>query len=296
VIPDTGIDGLSKVIIEPIPAVYIDTTTANAPGPGDMSNKTIAFANGKEIKGELESKNELELGFKELSFDLENKNLIVKGTNPSRAIVQTNAVASTMVKGANLGNATAADVLNKKTFTSENGLVIEGTGPTLANLDATTSDVLAGKKFMASNGTEETGTMVKLGDISAEIDSTTTISAGYTSGGIISLKENVINTTIKEGTDAQAEHILSGKKAYANGKEVKGNIVTNDYDDLEIDKTDKSKIIVPKGYYAQDYSKSVNTGTLGKPSIDSTTGKVSSTVATAGYLATNASTPANNVL
>lgn len=107
---------------------------------------------------------------------------------------------------------------------------------------------------------------------------------------------NVVNTAVTDGTNAAAEHILSGKKAYVNGGEVAGTIVTNDYDDLKIDETDKSKVIVPKGYYAQNYSKSVNTGTLGKPSINKTTGKVSSKVNTAGYLTTDASTPDNNVL
>lgn len=110
------------------------------------------------------------------------------------------------------------------------------------------------------------------------------------------LYPNRVDTTLSDDVKATGASILSGKKAYVNGEEIEGDIATKTLDDLKIDETDKSKVIVPNGYYAEDCSKSVGIGTLGKPSIDSTTGKVSSTVATAGYLATNASTPTNNVL
>lgn len=178
VTPDIGIDGLSKVTIEPIPDAYIDTTTNNAPYAGDMLKGTIAFANTNKIEGTLEDKNILEYSANRLSF--ENGNLIVSGTNTERAIVKAEADVSITVEGTNLGNATAADVLNGKTFTSENGLVIEGTGPTLANLDAIDSNVLAGKKFIGSNGIEETGTIATktTNDLTVS-GATVTIPAGY---------------------------------------------------------------------------------------------------------------------
>ena len=59
-------------------------------------------------------------------------------------------------------------------------MVIEGTGPTLANLDAIDSNVLAGKKFIGSNGIEETGTIATKtsNDLTAS-GATVTVPAGY---------------------------------------------------------------------------------------------------------------------
>ena len=246
-IPDTGIDGLSKVTVEPIPNAYIDTTTDNAPYAGDMLKGTIAFANTNKIEGALEDKDILEYSADGLSF--ENGDLIVSGTNTERAIVKAEADVSITVEGADLGNATAADVLNGKTFTSENGLVIEGTGPTLANLNATNSNVLTGKKFIGSNGIEETGTMANLGSVSATLNSTTkskTIPAGYTTGGTISLGANMVDTTISSNA-AAANTMLSGKKAYVNGSLITGNIAAKTSSNLT---SSGATVYVPAGCYA----------------------------------------------
>ena len=53
VIPDNGTDGLSKVTVEPIPDIYIDTTTNNAPHAENMLEGTIAFANTNKIEGTM---------------------------------------------------------------------------------------------------------------------------------------------------------------------------------------------------------------------------------------------------
>lgn len=194
VTPDTGIDGLSKVTVERIPDIYIDTTTNKQPRGEDMLKGTIAFANGEEIEGELEDKNSLNYTASSLSF--ENGDLTVGSTNTEKAIIQAGANVSITVDGASLGNATEANVLSGKTFTSENGLI-------------------------------EKGTMANNGEINAILNSTTPykdIPIGYAAGGRVSLGENVVDTTISINNEAQAEHILSGKKAYANSELITGTI------------------------------------------------------------------------
>ena len=258
VTPDIGIDGLSKVTVEPIPDAYIDTTTNNAPYAGDMLKGTVAFANTNKIEGALEGKDILEYSADGLSF--ENGDLIVSGTNTERAIVKAEADVSITIEGADLGNATTADVLNGKTFTSENGLVIEGT-------------------------------MADLGNISATLDSITKskiIPAGYTAGGEISLGTNVVDTTISSNA-ATASTMLNGKQAYVNGELVTGNIATKTSNDLT---TSGATVYVPAGSYTSQASKSISSGTLLAPSISvSSSGVITATsgISTEGYLSTSAS-------
>ena len=62
-------------------------------------------------------------------------------------------------------------------------------------MTATAAHVLAGNKFVTAAGTLTTGTMVNNGAISKTIDGLTatevTISAGYTSGGKVSLTADI---------------------------------------------------------------------------------------------------------
>lgn len=288
VTPDIGIDGLSKVTVEPIPDAYIDTTTDNAPYAGDMLKGTVAFANTNKIEGELEDKDILEYSADGLSF--KDGDLVVSSTNAERAIVKAEADISIAIEGADLGNATTADVLNGKTFTSENGLVIKGTGPILANLNATAANVLKDKKFIGANGTEQTGTMANNGSMTDTLNSTKTykdIPAGYTTGGKVSLGTNVVDTTISSNA-AAANTMLSGKKAYANGSLITGNIATKTSSNLT---TSGATVYAPAGYYASQASKSISNGALSSPNISvSSSGVITATsgVSTSGYLSTSA--------
>ena len=45
---------------------------------------------------------------------------------------------------------------------------------------------------------------------------------------------NVVNTAVTDGTNAAAEHILSGKKAFVNGSPVTGSIPTKSNNDLTV--------------------------------------------------------------
>ena len=72
--------------------------------------------------------------------------------------------------------------------------------------DAADGDVLSGKEYVGSSG-ESTGSMANNGSTSGEIETkagTVTIPAGYTSGGLVSIKASAV-------TDLVSANLLSGK-------------------------------------------------------------------------------------
>lgn len=114
--------------------------------------------------------------------------------------------------------------------------------------DAAQGDILSGKKAYGASG-ELSGSMANNGATGGTIatkDGSVAIPAGYTSGGTVNLsdteKAKIISGNIKSGVTllgvsgssmvvdttisndaAAASHIVSGKKAYANGSLITGS-------------------------------------------------------------------------
>ncbi len=94
---------------------------------------------------------------------------------------------------------------------------------TLNNImTATEADVLETKTFLTEDGTLKTGTMKNNNGMDAKLGAgdTKEIPAGYTSGGTITVK------TLKEQTpgDATKGDILNGKKAWVEGTQLTGSM------------------------------------------------------------------------
>lgn len=103
-----------------------------------------------------------------------------------------------------LGTATAADVVKGKTFTSDSGLLIEGTHECEEGLDtsdatAVAADILSGKTAYV-NGSKVTGSMVNNGGVGGAIDgiNTTKISgpAGYYSTVSVTFDSSAIEALL----------------------------------------------------------------------------------------------------
>lgn len=185
---DAGFYGLSSVTVEAIPAAYQDVSSVNA-GAGDvLTGKIFVAADGTVTPGEM-----LNHGAVDASLS---------GT----------VISYTIPKGFHSGSGTVKITLENKTVTpsksqqkitaSESkvlGEVTVGAIPDeyqdVSSVTATAGHVLDGDKFVDATGALQEGSMTNNGAVSKTIDGLTTTSAdipaGYTSGGTVSLTNDI---------------------------------------------------------------------------------------------------------
>lgn len=162
--PDAAYDGLSQVIVNPIPGNYITTETTSAPEPNQMEAGTTAYANGEAITGTLPLISE-DITQQGDDIRVNGSNLIISLINGIKRILGIGSSINLQVPLSDMGNATAADVVTGKTFTSTAGLKQIGThecetGADLSGVTATQSAILEGNTtYVVGNETPVEGTM-----------------------------------------------------------------------------------------------------------------------------------------
>lgn len=193
VAPDTGYYGLSGVTVSAIPANYNDTSAVTAVAGDVLANKTIVNASGQTVAGTMPNNGAVS---KTLDATEDNQTYSVpagyhNGGGSVGIVLEEKSVTPT-------GNAqditpTAGKVLSKITIAAIPVIYGDAT-----NTDAAAANILAGKKAIVkvSNAAAlVTGSMVNNGAISGSIDGLTTTSytvpAGYTSGGVVSLTNDI---------------------------------------------------------------------------------------------------------
>lgn len=186
--PDSGYYGLSDVTVAAIPSNYQDVTPVTA-GAGDvLATKVIVDKTGKSIAGTMPNNGAVT---QTISVATPSYTIPAGYHNGSGKVsVTTETKTATPTKAAQDITPTSGKVLSKVTVAAIPSAYQDVTGVT-----ATAANVLDGKYFVTAAGVKTEGTMANNGAISKTIDglsvTSTSIPAGYTTGGTVSLTSDI---------------------------------------------------------------------------------------------------------
>lgn len=187
---DSGYYGLSQVVINAIPENYQDVSDVTATAPDVLLGKVIVLADGTVKAGTMPN----------------NNNVSVK--------LDANTPVYTITAGYHSGSGTVSITLEEKsvtptkseqTVTPTSGKVLSkvtvGAIPSkyqdVTTVTATAAHVLDGDIFVDKSGAQVEGTMPNNGVVNKTFDpltqSSVEIPAGYTSGGSVTLTDDLLN-------------------------------------------------------------------------------------------------------
>lgn len=192
VAPDQGYYGLSAVTVGAIPENYQDVSATTA-APGDvLANKVFIDADGVTQAGTMPDNGAVE---KVLDATTGNQEYTVpagKHSGAGKVSVVLETKSATPAEAAQDITPTKGKVLGKVTVGA-----IPDKYKDVSGVTAGAADVLDGKFIVLADGSKVEGTMANNGAISKTIDGLTqtsaTIPAGYTSGGTVSLTDDIEN-------------------------------------------------------------------------------------------------------
>lgn len=188
VTPDAGYYGLSDVTVAAIPEVYQDVSSVTAGAADVLTGKIVVDADGKLVTGSMPNNGAVA---KVLTVE-DSSYTVPKGYHDGTGTISVSVEEQSAIpsKSAQTVLPTEGKVLSSVTVAAIPAAYQDVTGVTAA-----AADVLSGKKIVTADGTLATGAMVNNGAISAAIDGLTTtaytIPAGYTSGGTVSLTDDI---------------------------------------------------------------------------------------------------------
>lgn len=191
--PDSGYYGLSDVTIGAIPDAFQDVSSVDAAAGDVLANKIIVTADGKVTPGTMPNNGAVS---KTLDATTNNQSYTVPaGYHSGSGTVKIVLETKTASPSASVQSITPSTgkVLSKVTV----GAIPTNWGDTTGD-DGVAANVLDGVKVHTNdNGAAKqiTGSMPNNGAIAATIDGLTTtsysVSAGYTSGGTVSLTNDI---------------------------------------------------------------------------------------------------------
>ena len=185
--PDIGYYGLSDVTVGAIPEAYQDVSSVTAAAGDVLTGKVIVLADGTVSTGTMANNGAVSKTLDSTTITYTIPNGYHSGTGTVKIVLETKTVMPT--KSAQEITPTTGKVLSKVTVEAIPDNYVDTTDG-----DATAAELLDGK-FAYVVGVKVEGTMPNNGAIAATIDGLTTTSyavpAGYTSGGTVSLTNDI---------------------------------------------------------------------------------------------------------
>ena len=189
VTPDEGKFGLSSVTVKAIPAEFQNVSAVTATAGDVLANKVIITSDGVTTAGTMPNNGAVT---KTLKIGEETYTIPAgyhSGTGTVKIVPETKTV--TLTRSEQNITPTAGKVLSKVTVPAIPAKYIDTT-----DADAVAGEILADKTAYV-NGVKVTGEMANNGAMVGTIDGLTTTSysipAGYTSGGTVSLTDDIEN-------------------------------------------------------------------------------------------------------
>lgn len=189
VTPDGGYYGLSDVTVAPIPDAYQDVSSTTAAAGDVLTGKVYVLADGTVTTGTMPNNGAVSKTLDATTITYTIPEGYHSGTGTVKITLETKTVTPT--KSAQDITPTSGKVLSKVTVNPIPDNYIDTT-----DADATAANILVDKTAYVG-GVKVTGTMANNGDTSGTIDGLTVTSkeipAGYTSGGTVSLTNDIEN-------------------------------------------------------------------------------------------------------
>lgn len=187
VTPDAGYYGLSDVTVAPIPDAYQDVSSTTAAAGDVLTGKVYVLADGTVTTGTMPNNGTVSKTLDATTITYTIPKGYHSGTGTVTITLETKTVTPT--KSAQDITPTSGKVLSKVTVNPIPDNYIDTT-----DADATAANILVDKTAYVG-GVKVTGTMANNGDTSGTIDGLTVTSkaipAGYTSGGTVSLTDDI---------------------------------------------------------------------------------------------------------
>ena len=185
--PDSGYYGLSDVTVGAIPGAYQDVSSVTAAAGDVLTGKVIVLADGTVTTGTMANNGAVSNTLDATTITYTIPKGYHSGTGTVKIVLETKTVTPT--KSAQEITPTTGKVLSKVTVEAIPDNYVDTTDG-----DATAAELLDGK-FAYVNGVKVEGTMPNNGAIAKTMDGLTTTSvdvpAGYTSGGTVSLTNDI---------------------------------------------------------------------------------------------------------
>lgn len=187
VTPDSGFYGLSDVTVAAIPDAYQDVSSVNTAAGDVLTGKIFVAADGTVVTGTMTNNGAVEKTLDGTTISYTIPKGYHSGAGKVQIVLEEKTVTPT--KSAQSITPTTGKVLSKVTVNP-----IPADYITTTDADAVAGEILAGKTAYV-DGKKVTGTMANNGGVSKTIDGLTvtsaTIPAGYTSGGTVSLTNDI---------------------------------------------------------------------------------------------------------